>query len=101
MTSSSGLIGQCNSAPPTAGFRWGVAVTPAASAGDRGVVAEQDHRWRRAGLVDQSTTASSSAAPLIHGAPADLTTRPPRPVIMAASPPVWAFAYDATSGSAD
>ena len=62
------------------------AATTADSAGARGVCAEQGHQ-RRHRPVDQSSTASSSTAPIIHGAPADATTRPPRPAIAAASAP--------------
>ena len=39
-----------------------------------------------AGSVDQSPTARFIPTPIIHGAPTDTTTRPPRPAIMAASP---------------
>jgi hypothetical protein len=74
------------STPSASRFRLGAAATPADSAGNRRIFAEQGHD-DDAELVDQSPTAQSSPAPIIHRAPAEATTRPPRPVIMAASPP--------------
>ena len=50
-------------------------------------------------LVDQPRPPSSSRALIIHRAPADATTRPPRPAIMVASPP--ALVSDVTTGLSD